>query len=102
MRLTRRVYSGVNSTDRIIYDGVPCALCRSAYTHSPTPMDMDDITAVKEYRLRLYAAPEVTFMLGDRVEINHQGRIYAGIASDSFCYDSHSLCVVTIGEVREA
>lgn len=101
MRLTRRIYSGVNSADHIVYDGVPCALCRSAHTHSPTPMDMDDINPAKEYRLRLYAAPDVTFMLGDRVEIDHAGRIFAGIASDSFYYDSHSVCVVTIGEVRE-
>ena len=97
----RVIYSGVNEHEEVVYDNIPCALSRSAHTHSPTPMSADSVTPAVNYRLRLYAAPDVTFLLGDRVEITHAGRLFTGIASDSFYYDSHSVCVVDIEEVRE-
>ena len=97
----RVIYNGVNEERQVIYENLPCALSRSAHTHSPTPASADTVTPAVNYRLRLYAAPDVTFLLGDRVEITHSGRIFVGIASDSFYYDSHSVCVVDIEEVRE-
>jgi len=100
-RVLRVIYNGVNEERQIVYENLPCALSRSAHTHSPTPMSADTVTPAVNYRLRLYAAPDVTFLLGDRVEINHAGRLFVGIASDSFYYDSHSVCVVDIEEVRE-
>ena len=97
----RTVYNGVGSHEELIYKDIPCALSRSAHTHSPTPVDGESQTNSKNYRLRLYVHPEITFMLGDRVEVSHNGRVFVGFASDSFYYDSHSVCVVEVMEVRE-
>ncbi|MBR4878519.1 MAG: hypothetical protein IKU13_01645 [Clostridia bacterium] len=100
-RVYRMVYNGVNESESLVYNNIPCALARSAHNHSPTPVGYDTQTPTKNYRLRLYAAPEVTFLLGDRVEVYRGGRVFIGLASDSFYYDSHSVCVMEIGEVRE-
>ena len=79
-----------------------CALSRSAHTSAPTPPNGRGALPEAEYRLSLYTLPNRVFELGDRVEITDtEGRVFRGWASDSFCYPSHCVTVVSVSEVRK-
>ena len=78
----------------------PCALSRSAHTSAPTPPEGSCALPEALYRLSLFTRPELAFRLGDRVEVTDKlGRVYHGRTSDSFCYPSHCVTVVEIGQV---
>lgn len=79
----------------------PCALSRSAQVSAPEPPDRAYVLPEAAYRLSLYAAPDLVFRLGDRIEVRDgTGRTYRGRASDSFRYPSHCVTVVEITEVE--
>lgn len=80
-----------------------CALSRAAHTSAPTPPDSTYVLPEAVYRMSLYTMPELTFQLGDRLEITDPaGRIYHGRASDSFCYPSHCVTVVEVKKICAA
>ena len=78
-----------------------CAMSRSAHTSAPTPPSRG-VLPEAEYRLSLYTMPDRVFQLGDRLEITDtQGRVFRGWASDSFCYPSHCVTVISVSQVRK-
>lgn len=79
----------------------PCALSRSAQVSAPVPSDPAAPLPESAYRYTLFTRPELRFRLGDRLEIADGERVYAGTASDSFAYPSHTVTVVEIRQVRE-
>ena len=86
--------------EEIICETAPCALSRSAHTSAPTPPDGSYVLPEAAYRLSLYTRPELTFCLGDRVEVTDEGGcVWHGRTSDSFRYPSHCVTVVEISEV---
>ena len=86
--------------EEIICEAAPCALSRSAHTSAPTPPDGSYVLPEAAYRLSLYTRPELTFCLGDRVEVTDEGGcVWHGRTSDSFRYPSHCVTVVEISEV---
>ena len=81
-------------------EAAPCALSRSAHTSAPTPPDGSYALPEALYRLSLFTCPELAFRLGDRLEVTDTlGRVHHARASDSFCYPSHCVTVVEIGQV---
>lgn len=109
-RLARTYHCRVNAfrplcdgSEERIWENRPCALSRTAKITAPLPPSMAAVLPEAGYRLALYTLPEVTFQIGDRLEItDSQGRVYFGRASDSFCYPSHAVTVVELLEVKEA
>lgn len=107
-RLGRTYYYRVSAFRSLIGGGelavhteVPCALSRSAQVSAPTPADRDCVLPETLYRLSLFTLPEVTFQLGDRLEIyDRLGNVYHARSSDSFCYPSHTVTVVEVAEIR--
>lgn len=101
-RLTvkRCVYKAGKTKTEVVYDNIPCGLSRNATTYSPSPINLDTRTPRAVYRLRFYTSPDVIVKLGDFVEITKMGRVYKGIAADSFNYDSHMVCVFECEEVE--
>ena len=101
-RFDLKRYRAVGNAEReeLIYENEPCDLSRSAYAHSPTPVGYNSPFAKTEYNLRLYAAPEIDFRLGDRVEIKRGEQIFFGVSSDGFRYDSHAVCIVKIERIE--
>ena len=83
-------------TEDLVYDGLPCALSRSAHTASPSPMGMGAVMAESVYRMSLFMPAGTVTRLGDRVEIARDGQIFRGSASDSVGYPSHSVCVAEV------
>lgn len=79
---------------------VPCALSRSAQISAPTPPDRNGPLPETRYRVSLFTGPETRFDLGDRLEITNGEQTYDAWAADSFCYPSHCLTVLEIGQVR--
>ena len=81
-------------------EAAPCALSRSAHTSAPTPPNGSYALPEALYRLSLYTRPELTFRLGDRVEITDEnGSVWHGRTSASFRYPSHCVTVVEISRV---
>lgn len=81
----------------------PCALSRSAQVSAPEPPDRSRALPEAAYRLSLYAAPDLVFQLGDRLEVRDgSGRVFRCRASDSFRYPSHCVTVAEVLEVEEA
>lgn len=107
-RLGRTYYYRVSAFRPLIGGGealvcseASCALSRSAQVSAPTPADRNYALPETLYRLSLFTGPEVTFQLGDRLEIRDRlGNIYHARSSDSFCYPSHVVTVVEISEIR--
>ena len=90
----------VEEGEEQLCEAAPCALSRSAHTSAPTPPDGSYALPEALYRLSLFTCPELAFRLGDRVEVTDKlGRVYHGRTSDSFCYPSHCVTVVEIGQV---
>ena len=86
--------------EKRLCEAAECALSRSAHTSAPTPPDGAQALPEALYRLSLFTRPELTFRLGDRVEITDgSGRVFHGRASDSFRYPSHCVTVVEVREV---
>lgn len=84
-------------------EAAPCALSRSEHTSAPTPPSLFAAWPEALYRLTLYTRPELTFRLGDRVEVTDEGgSVWMGRASDSFRYDSHCVTVVEISHVESS
>lgn len=101
-RLTvrRSVYKADRCESVTVYENIPCGLARTATTYSPEPLSFDLRTPRAVYRLRFYAQPDVVVKLGDFVEVTQRGRVYKGVAADSFNYDSHMVCVFECEEVE--
>ena len=88
--------------EEVVCQATPCALSRSAHTSAPTPPDGAQTLPEALYRLSLYTRPELTFCLGDRVEVTDEGgSVWHGRTSDSFPYPSHCVTVVEVTEVTE-
>lgn len=86
--------------EEAVCENQPCALSRSAQVSAPQPPDRAYVLPEAAYRLTLYTAPDLSFRLGDRVEVRDGGRrVLRGRASDSFRYPSHC---VTVLEAVEA
>lgn len=83
-----------------VYQNIPCGLSRTAHTHSPTPVTGPSPYPKVRYRLKLYTEPQVAIALGDYIEVTHGGRLFWGYGADSFCYDTHSVCVMTVEGVQ--
>lgn len=84
-----------------VWEGIPCALSRSAQVSAPTPADRDGALPETLYRLSLFTMPGIIFQLGDRLEIHDKlGNVYHARSSDSFSYPSHTVTVVEISEIR--
>ena len=82
-------------------EAAPCALSRSAHPSAPTPPEGSYALPEALYRLSLYTRPELTFCLGDRVEVTDEGgSVWHGRTSDSFRYPSHCVTVVEVSHVR--
>ena len=82
-----------------IYRDIPCALARNAYTHSPTPMGVGDVSPDKSYRLKIYMPTNIDVRLGDFIKVWQRGQCFCGTASDSFKYEGYSLCIINVEEV---
>ena len=92
----RHAYESGSQVKHKLYENIPCGLSRTAHTHSPTPVGANNPYPQNRYRLKLYTAPHVELSLGDYAEISHGGKIFYGYCADSFSYDTHSVCVVTV------
>ena len=101
LRLRRQAVRGGTVTEELVYDGLPCALSRSAHTASPAPMTIGANLAESRYRMSLFMPAGAVTRLGDRVEIARDGQIFRGSASDSIGYCSHSVCVVDVRQAEE-
>lgn len=99
MRLWRQRIQGGATEDVAVYNGLPCALSRSAHTANPAPMGMGALMAESRYRMSLFMPAGTVTRLGDRVEIVRDGQVFAGSASDSVGYPSHAVCVVDVRAV---
>ena len=98
----RPVPAGEGEGEQLLYEAQPCGLSRSAHISAPVPPDGGAALPEALYRLSLYTFPNVTFRLGDRVEVaDRTGRIYHGCTSDSMAYPSHCVTVVEVSEVTE-
>ena len=88
--------------ETLVCQDLPCGLSRSAHTSAPAPAEGGGALSESAYRYALYTAPEITFRLGDRLEVSDGTCVYRGRASDSFRYPGHCVTVFEVLEVTEA
>lgn len=101
MTLRRQQLDGRQVGERVVYQDMPCALSRSAHTASPAPAAMGAPLAEGHYRMSLFMPVGTVTRIGDRVDIRRGVQRFAGSASDSMAYPSHSVCVVDVREVAQ-
>lgn len=99
--ITRQTADKTGTSWGTVYDGIPCALSRSAKVSSPDPGT--PAAALREgiFRATLFLPAGTVTHTGDQAVILRQGVSFSGVLSASVPYVSHSVAVILIQEVTE-